>query len=214
MALEWIQDKKNQLVLLSLLLAAAFLIVGPFFRQEKREEAFKAYSSWEESGGSADLESKLQQALKKAPMVATILEPRIAQMRLIFGSQDQLHRLDFLQELAQVSPLHAEFSNITILIEKGLYQEALERSVSLKSQLKDGTVLWGALLGRIAFLQKEIGNRPGELAAWEEVKALLDAHPESRAAKILLKSFGREGVTLQQYIAERENAILAIGDTP
>lgn len=207
MNFDWLWDRKNQIVILGIVLGGALLIGSPIFQEEKGEEALKAYQAWEGSGGDVDLESKLEIALKRAPVIATVLAPRIAQMRLIYGSFEKVKSTSFLDELQEICPQHAEFSAVTLLIAKGVYQEALERSVSLKGQLKEGGALWGANLGRIAFLQKEIGNRPGELAAWEEIKGLMETSPNSDSVKMLLKSFGREGISLKAYISDRESAI-------
>lgn len=76
--------------------------------------------------------------------------------------------------LCKESPEHASFSSISLLVEKGAYQEALQRSIRLKEQMgKEESYLYFHNLLRIAVLQKHLQNGPGELAAWKDCEEFL-----------------------------------------
>jgi hypothetical protein len=109
------------------------------------------------------------------------------------------------QELSIVAPDYAAFSEITFLIAQQRYQEALERSVSLKERLSPETCLYSQNLIRIANLHRMLNNTAGELAAWHdfeqtniiETARLGFSIPNLTAAPVLFAS----------YIQEREAAI-------
>lgn len=109
-----------------------------------------------------------------------------------------------LEALQKEAPFHAAFGETSLLIEQGMVQEALERSVRLKEEMAKKTLLYAYNLLRIAFLQKELGNGPGEKVAWEELEAFLAESPDG---KLLYANFKTKGVDLTHYIAERKRHI-------
>jgi hypothetical protein len=84
------------------------------------------------------------------------------------------------------SPFYADFANTSLLISGGSYTIALQDARSLQekmaTQLSDaqqkgthltfGVTVFALNLIRIAFVQQQLGDREGELKAWEEVKRL------------------------------------------
>ncbi len=70
-----------------------------------------------------------------------------------------------------IAPAYAEFADISFLISRKNYQEAMERSVSLKEAIEErSSVLYGKNLVRIAFLQQQLENKAGETSAWNELE--------------------------------------------
>ncbi len=180
---------------------------------------------WKDAPTDETLAAQMRKSVKKVPGLELALESEIAQTYLaqglaVFGMRDAARSLARLQE---VSPLHAEFAAATLLIETGKFQEALEIAVSLKEEMeskfdnalwkgsrtKAGSALYVCNLLRIAFLQKQLSNRAGELAAWEEVKGLLEMDgTHSVAAQLLQNNFGSEQFSLADFISQRERAIV------
>ncbi len=179
--------------------------------------AEKAFSEWD-SAGNDETYLVMKKALKKVPDLEKKYGPSIAQKLF------QKHHLDEALKFAQVplknlekeAPFHADFGETTLLIERGLYQDALQRSVSLKEQMaqrvdldqkigsqwKGGAFLFVHNLLRIACLQKELHNGPGEKAAWEELEALLDS--KQGLSEAVFGFFKEKGLDLSQYIQERK----------
>ena len=116
------------------------------------------------------------------------------------------------------APFHADFSKATLLIERGEYQEALEKAVCLKQTLalqKEGlralqprqSAIYAHNLLRIAFLQQALKNVYGEKAAWEELESFLEKEKDARACRELLTTYSENGVDLRTYIKERKKQL-------
>jgi hypothetical protein len=111
--------------------------------------------------------------------------------------------------IEQDAPLHAEFAENTLLIEQKGYQQALEKAVHLKQKMLDGqltqTVLFGENLIRIAHLQQELKNGPGEKAAWDDVQSFFNE--KNPAAQSLLQEFHTKRINLSEYILARQRSL-------
>jgi len=73
------------------------------------------------------------------------------------------------------------------------------------TEKKGGSLLYVHNLLRIACLQQELKNRPGERAAWEELENFLQT--DTQIAHTLLGSFSEKEVNLSQYITERKKTL-------
>jgi hypothetical protein len=106
------------------------------------------------------------------------------------------------------------------LIEQGSFQDALEKAVALKETMQQnlnlqeeqighppagGVFLYVHNLLRIACLQKELKNKPGEKAAWDELERFL-ATKES-LSQVVFSNFRDKGLDLSHYILERRKQL-------
>jgi len=198
----------------------AFLIVhfqsGPSAVSFARAE--ETFAKWEASPEDETLYADLREAFRKIPSIRAKYEACIAQRLLDVKKIDEALEMASrsLERVKGETPFHAAFAQTSLLIARGAYQEALENAVALKeeigtvfgikdltgSQLIGGSVLYAHNLVRIACLQQELKNRPGERAAWEELESFLGAG--TPVAHLILKSFSEKQLDLSQYIAERK----------
>ena len=198
-------------------LAVGALTIGIFSKGssyldfKKTEEAFL---KWEAAPGDLKLFDELSTALKKTGSLGQRYQGAIAQ-KLIEANQFEKalpYAARSIAFLEKEFPLYASFSETTVLIEKGAYQEALERSIRLKEQIeKEDGVLYAHNLLRIAILQRELQNGPGETSAWRDFEDFLGwsgGPAENELSVAMLQSYRDKEVGLIQYIAERK-AILA-----
>lgn len=217
-------DKKKYLSSLSaFILGSAILIVygqsGP--SQETYLEAESAFEKWVASPKDEILFKNMQAALDKVPQLESKYNPIIAQTLLDRAerSSEAERAISFalksLGPIQQEAPFHAAYAANSLYIEKGAYQEALQRAVLLKEEMTKGcdlqkfkeeprtggSLLYAYNLVRIAFLQQKLANRPGEKAAWLELE---DFVPNSHA---LFANFREKGVDLTDYIAERKKQL-------
>jgi hypothetical protein len=174
-------------------------------------QAKVAFEQWKQTPGDGLLAKEMERALEKAPGLKRALEAEIAQ---VFLSDGQFHNADVMatnciERLNLESPLHAEFAQASLLIEQKEYQKALELSVSLKEHLEgdeERSSLCGWNLLRLAFLQKQLHNKSGELAAWEDVKEFMQKGGNS-AGKFFEIGIGRPDFSLADFISHREREI-------
>jgi hypothetical protein len=218
-------DRRWVFAVLSSLAGVAVLVF--YFQSEPkaldfaRAEALVA--KWRTLPEDGSLFQEMSQALKKVPSLQIKYEPVIAQ-KLIEGGkgaealQISTHALNLAKG---ETPYHADFAETSLCIERGNYQAALERAAGLKekmarecnvelfwgNRLVGGSLLFAHNLLRVACLQQELKNRPGELAAWSELEGILKTHGESPAVLLLLSSFQEKGMDLTHYIAERKSRI-------
>ena len=180
---------------------------------ESTAKAQEALQKWQKTPANASLEETLHAALRKAPQVERILKADVAQTLLAAGRTTESEALasEYVTRLNEEAPLHAAFAKTSFLIEKKEYQKALEQAVSLKERLETGSALSLYNLVRIACLQKQLGNGPGELAAWEELRGLLET--EQGAAFLLKANFrrqaGQKSFGLNEFISLRERRLTA-----
>ncbi len=219
---DWMQnlsEQKKQIVIgtLSVLAGVATLIVyfqsGP--DPVKYAAAEAAFSEWKASPQDDLLYQSMQEAIRSVPAVQSKYEASIAQKLLDTNKINEalvLANRSF-GRLEEEAPFHAAYAKTSLLIEQESFQKALENAVTLKEQMggsfalehKAGGLLYVYNLLRIACLQQELNNRPGEKAAWEELESSLQG--EARLANILFASFTDRKINLTQYIAERKKAL-------
>ena len=213
--------QNNRWLTAALACVAGLAVLVVYLQSAPKPEAYlaaeAAIAKWEASRDEASFQ-EMKRALKKVPALEKKYEATLAQ-KLFEGDQlskalSIAHRS--ILRVEKDVPFHATYGETSLLIEQGSYQDALERSVALKKQMdqslnwghKDGDLLVGGELLyahnllRIAFLQQELHNKPGERAAWEELESFLQA--KERLASLVFGNFREKGLDLADYIAERK----------
>lgn len=178
-------------------------------------EAEGVFAKWVASPKDEALYKDMKEAIRNVPALQKKYEAAIAQKLLNTDKFNEALAManHSLKRVQGEAPFHANYAKTSLLIEQGAFQEALEQAVALKEKMgqtfqteqKGGALLYFHNLLRIACLQQELKNRPGEKAAWEELESLLSA--KSKSAKMLLGSFSEKRVDLSQYITERKKAL-------
>lgn len=187
------------LALLVLIGWQAFSLMPPSDVKDRRID--EMFAAWKKHPEDEALFSDLRSAAKKISGPHSI-QPQIAQILLALGRSDEAEELSRVSvgRLRMIAPAYAEFAEVSLLISRKKYQEALERSVSLKEALDEKeSVLYGKNLVRIAFLQEQLENRAGETAAWRELEELL----KSRDKGPLVQGLGHRESDFQAYFDER-----------
>ncbi len=201
-----------------------FVILAFYLQSGPKASAFaraeRIFEKWAASPKDQALFVEMTEALKAVPQLQEKYETAFVQGCIEGGRVNQaLSSASRALEIAKNEiPFHASYGETSLLIEQGLYQQSLERAVSLKEQMLrafdlsqllsrpsiGGAVLYAHNLLRIACLQQELGNMPGELAAWDELENLA----ETPLFSLVFKSFREKGVDLSDYIAGRIAAII------
>ena len=166
---------------------------------KKVEELFTAWKLHPEDAGRY---RQLRLALKRSSLRADVAQLLLA-LDQAAGSASEL-ALPMLKEFSAVSSLHAEYSNISLLIGDKHYQEALEKTVSLKEKLTPDSLLFACSLVRVAFLQQQLENRAGELAAWKDLEHFCKDNPS--LADQALKGLGGRS-SAHSYIENRRREL-------
>lgn len=222
-ASSWIQTlllKKREILIGTVSVLAGISILILYFQSGPKAAAYaqaqEAFNQWHAAPGDQDLYEKMKDAVRKVPALQKKYEAVIAQKLLDVERTEEALKLAG-KSLARVKgevPYHTAFAASSLLIEQGSYQEALEKAVRLKElmsgsfqsdSLAGGALLYAHNLLRIAFLQQELKNRPGEKAAWEELEAFLQ--PKSAVSDLVLGSFSDKKIDLNSYIAERKKSL-------
>lgn len=155
-------------------------------------------TKWEkgEEGGLVPLENLLQRRQE----LHAKFDTKVAQHLLAMGQAGSAEAyLNNVQARRGKShSLEAEFSNTSLLIEKGEYAQALEASRQLHERLQTATlpVLTICNQVRIGVLEGKMGNLQGELTAWEKV--LKDEH-----FALLEQNIHSEGLSYRDYLLAR-----------
>ncbi|HSX13432.1 MAG TPA: hypothetical protein VLE96_03320, partial [Chlamydiales bacterium] len=175
-----------------------------------------AVSQWQANGDTASY-LEMKKALKKVPTLERKYNAIIAQK--LFQKDRLADALNLayssIQQIEEEAPFHAAYGRTTLLIEQGLYQDALEKSVGLKEKMQKlcnlqnknagGLYLYVHNLLRIACLQKELKNKPGEKAAWDELERFLGS--KSNLSQAIFTHFRDKGLDLSHYIIERRKQL-------
>lgn len=218
----WIQnlsERKKQIAIGAASVIAGVAILIGYFQSGPNALSYAtaeaAFAEWEASPLDEQLYKSMQETIRSVPSLQKKYEASIAQKLLNTDKIDEALVMAnrSLSRVKEEAPYHATYAQTSLLIEQGGFQQALENAVALKEQMgssfvtehKGGSLLYVHNLLRIACLQQELKNRPGERAAWEELEKFLKS--ETRLVKTLLGSFSEKQVNLNQYIAERKKAL-------
>ncbi len=211
---QWIDQHRNLLMNVG---TAVFVVVIWTLVQTTRShnvDAIRqvnvAYSAWRAKTEDEQLYRNLEKSLDKMPSMRLAMRGEIAQLLLSSNRCDQAEKIAQgpMQELRSIAPLHAEFAEVSFLIGRKHYQEALERSVSLKEKMRDvSSVLACRNLLRIAMLQQQLGNSAGEMAAWKDWDEFMALKNNKTLAEQALKGLGDQTVSFQSYVNERKTKL-------
>jgi hypothetical protein len=212
-------EKKKEIVIgsVSVIAGVAILIAyfqsGPTALSYAKAEA--AFSQWQDSPLEDELYLTMKSTIEDVPALEKKYEAAIAQKLMSTEKIDQalLMANRSIERVKHDAPFHSAYGQTSLLIEQGSFQQALENAVALKEKMsgsdmsgsKPGSLLYAHNLLRIACLQQELNNRPGEKVAWEELESFLQAN--SSASELLMSSFSVKQVTLSQYIDSRKKTL-------
>ncbi len=240
--LVWLEKntKKLSLALLSMFLMTFVLYYSlekgrnrSFNKSLLAEQLFNKWSKTLNAGKDAQF-SQLISILHALPSLQSKYYPLIAQKLL------QSHSLSSDRPIAEMAlkkiskdlPYHAEFAQISLLLEKNEYSQALQSSQLLKqsmdgdhdfwtkrSQDSDyGHVLYSFNLLRIAMLSRKEGSLQGEFLAWDKIEAdagwkdanqQVDKH-RHLAYVAMEQNFNRQ-ILLRDYAKYRKNHLMQAG---
>jgi hypothetical protein len=195
-----------------IILGIAYLTSGP--TDAEANAAKKLFAEWKESPSDTTLQKNMERAVHKIPGLEKGVEAQKAQVLLSTGRIEAAESMarECIERLRKESPTHAAFAENSLLIENEQFQKALENAVALKEQLEKASeassAIYASNLVRIAFLQDKVGNAPGELSAWEEVKTLLETEESSKGAQFLTENFQEQAFSLNNYISQRERILI------
>ena len=191
-------------------------------------EANAMYAKWRDPQAF----NKLEKLVSSHPELQTKFGGLIAQRLLSTGETKRATAyMTKALERAQglISPYYTRFSETTLLIANGKFMIALKEAKQLKSDLEKDAFLWeqmdsqkrsGGLLYaynliRIAALERELGSKEGEKAAWEEI--LCNAgwskveEPvktyDPKAYATLARNFQSGSFSLLDYIKQRKKEL-------
>lgn len=214
-----LSERKKQIgVSVTSVIAGTAILIGYFQTGPNAlnyAEAERVIAKWRDSPGDDVLYLNMKDAIRNVPALKKKYEAAIAQKLINTDklSEALIMANSSLSRVKDEAPFHATYAMTSLLIEQGSFQEALEKAVALKEQMgvsflteyKGGSLLYVHNLLRIACLQQELKNRPGEKAAWEELETILKS--KNKVAQILLGSFSEKQINLTQYIAERKKSL-------
>lgn len=214
-----LSERKKQIAIGSSSVIAGIAILIGYFQAGPNAlsyaKAEAAYADWEAAPLDDALYTSMKEAIRTVPALEKKYEASIAQKlintdKLAEGLAMANRSLNRVKEDA---PFHSTYAHTSLLIEQGNFQTALENAVALKEQMgtsyvagdKGGALLYAHNLIRIACLQQELKNRPGEKAAWEELETLLEI--KTPVTDLILSNFSEKQINLSQYISERKKAL-------
>lgn len=198
---QWVYHRRNLLVNIGIFVVT--FLAWTIFKSHHStsvldiRQSEKAFLDWKQKPE----DEKLFQAFKSSSQFKEMernLAGQIAQLLLLAGKAEEafLTAQTSLRQLHSIVPEYAEFSEISLLIAQKHYQDALERSVSLKEKLPEQSTLFEQNLVRIAFLQQQLNNSAGELAAWIDCEKLKN-----------FSILSSKSVPFQSYIDQRKDLL-------
>lgn len=211
--LQTLQDRKREILIGSSAVLAGVAILIGYFQSgpdaASYAQAQAALAKWQAAPEDDALYSEMREAVRNAPAIGKKYEAAIAQKLLNTEKINEALAMATrsINRVQDEIPFHSQYARTSLLIEQGSYQQALEQAVALKERLTteaSASLLYAHNLLRIACLQQELKNRPGEKAAWEELEAFLKT---GGGSDLVLSSFSDRSVDLTQYIAERKKSL-------
>ncbi|MBA2368541.1 MAG: hypothetical protein H0V82_05915 [Candidatus Protochlamydia sp.] len=160
---------------------------------------------------SAAYVNELTSIMERRPELHAKYDGALAQYFIIENqpeAAEKFARSTFSRIKPDQLKLFESYANTSLLITQGLYQEALQRSMQLQTQLAvisqdkfKGTLEIYNLL-RVAILHQQLGQKEDELAAWETLLAQAEENTDTFLP--IYQSFKSGQTTLGQYIDERK----------
>lgn len=205
--IDWLQDKQRHffygVMIVVATLFIAFQLFGKFHQPRAKGylSANQAYEKWIAQDEAFE---KLEQAIKSQPELAAKFGALIAD-RFIGsnrGEKAEPFAQDVFQRVLKHTPEHTAFAEVSLLISKGKFQEALQQALALKGQLPHNSILYGFNLIRIASLYRALDLHEQEVVALEELEQYLKNGGET--AQVLSDCFQEGNTTLTDYISQRK----------
>ncbi|MCC6127708.1 MAG: hypothetical protein IT584_00700 [Chlamydiae bacterium] len=166
--------------------------------------AKRALAKWEQSPSDLGELNRLLALWEKNPIFRKRTQAHVVQTLIQEKLFDQAapYAEEPISQIRIEFPEYAFFAETTLLIERGLYQEALEKSIRLKDQMgKNESFLYAQNLLRIATLQKLLQNGPGEIFAWRECEEFFSSG--SPFADEMLRCYREKKIDLKKYVQDQ-----------
>jgi hypothetical protein len=144
----------------SLVCAAVLIGIGSIWlcrKESLQNSSFgEVYAEWRKKPDPQQTQ-KWKEVLRKTPSLRRAFRAELAQLLLVEGEHAAAARIAHgaIEELHAISPDHAEYARITLLIQQGLKEQALHRSLALQTRMQNkDSVLYRRNLLRIRSLQE------------------------------------------------------------
>ncbi|MBS0620376.1 MAG: hypothetical protein JSS61_02835 [Verrucomicrobia bacterium] len=231
---DWITThSKTMIVSFMTLIAMTFSLyhfMGKWSSGKKSDymAADAAFDAWYTSESpDASLLKQLEIPLDRHPELRAKFGNLIAQRCLSLGQMQMVQtqmKEAFQRAEDLLAPYYTAFAKTTLLIAEAKHAEALVAAKQLKADLeaddafwegrdklvRSGPVLYAYNLIRIAALERVLGSREGELAAWTEFEkhALSSGKMDDpQAYAHLTQNFQEGDVSLLDYIEQRKQEL-------
>lgn len=223
----WTSYKKTYLTCFLFLALAAFSFIKWQKATAKEDEFITARSTYERwiKGSKEDLETfkKLHGLLKKHPELKPLYQFSIIQECLAANKLDLAELL--IKELQKKNgDYFSRFSEISMLMERGDLQGALEETLLLKEDLlaeerqiaKEHSALFFHNLIRAGFLSARLEKKESELLCWKQLKKYSERDLagetmpmpfDSKAYEALMDQFSDQNLSINDYIKHREKLL-------
>lgn len=156
---------------------------------------------------------KLQEIIHRHPELHAKYDGSIAQL-LIFQRESEKAKefadLAFKRTKNEESPFYIDYSENTLLISAGQYQQALTNAKNLNQKMladpkerNNYSTLYVMNLIRLAMLEQQAGAKKDELLTWQDLQQYAKQNP-SRELKVLMTSFSEGKISLNDYIDARK----------
>lgn len=228
-SIDWIKTHLSSSVAISVVIIGSVWVLSKTIRIDNQADYLKAdltYQNWDGSKNRAL--SKLQKIIQQHPELHSKYDGGIAQ-KLLSSSENSLanrYASAVWKRIKYISPYHTTFSECSLLIADGKYEQALLKSKELKLALekdedfwlkkselvRHGCILYAFNLLRIATLENVAGTPSGELSAWRELKESAGWLGSQYACKrydpeaytLIQENFQNQDISLLDYINHRE----------
>lgn len=230
---EWILSHKRMLLIGCLTLCVLSVVLFRFFPSFSSGMS-KANSLFYSAALETDLEElkKLEKMFQKEPFLRSQLGNELTQRFLSIGDVGKARRYaEGVQKHTRdlLSSYYARFAHNTFAISSGHYAQALDEAKLLKKDLekdetfwskrdktiRSGSLLYAYNLIRIAALERALGSKEGELAAWTELvdnagwlgapKNMQMYDPEAYA--LIAQHFQKGEISFLDFINARKQAL-------
>lgn len=209
--LEKLRGRKRQLIwggLATLLIVSIGVFLFQQYTRDDFSEALRCYNKWKANPNDAETYKKFKAAYLSSHHAKKMLSAELAQLLLNQGNVEESVSIseEKLNELRAIAPAHAEYARISLLIVGKKYQEALERSVSLKEQLTAPSALSYQNALRVACLQHMVGNEAGEFSSWNELEHIL-TEETNPALKAAFSAWDKADVTFKSFVNHKKSVL-------
>ncbi len=211
---EWISTYKQYLIWGVAALFAVMILTFRFLSWNStstEEDYFRAqniFTKFQENvADNQDELNELEAIMSRHPELQAKYDGAVAQTLLIEGNIPKAKafaNMTFNRTSPDHLSLFVDYSKTSLLIGDGNYHDSLQQAISLKGKLESegliDTNLYAFNAIRIAILNKELGLKDDELAAWNVVQNLGEA---SKSATAVIALYNSGSTSLSEYTAGR-----------